>query len=476
METIVVNVVGNDFSLPSLLAVVPNSRKQDGLNSVNLVDQVDQVESVDQVDPVNCDESCSHQFRVRIKTTSFTGGHILMARLPLTSSENVPHGHIGTAPKLINDFCHVHRAKTASSTRTLQFHDALHSHSTMPRSRNERRRKRRRTLRKEKKLQSIIAHDASPFPAISESFFSKSKSTFRNVVFDGQNRLGRRPIGSHWWNTCLPSSILHTVDCTEGYTLGSINRFVFSLLPRNVSLGNVPVTHTVQDESNSRKSKAAFAASTNAVVDALRFCCEHGGNVPRGGGKDVCCASPEAKVVRLGQYPFRGGPGIRCEDIPRGNAHVSKAISKFVRNLEHKMKEYLPTSLISNMNVARNVAGVQQTEIANHRWGDMYNSVYFGRDIYLSCHQDEDSFYGLISVQREVAEDSPYCSGDEPLYYFCFPTHGVKVALRAGDILLINPREWHCLSSPLRPGMEVYSLSLYLKTSIVGGNDNSSRT
>jgi hypothetical protein len=61
--------------------------------------------------------------------------------------------------------------------------------------------------------------------------------------------------------------------------------------------------------------------------------------------------------------------------------------------------------------------------------------------------------------------------------YFAFPEQGLAVTLKPGDMHIFNPRYHHCLSS--RTGAYQYKyvlcLSLYLKTAIVGGNDNSSR-
>ena len=58
--------------------------------------------------------------------------------------------------------------------------------------------------------------------------------------------------------------------------------------------------------------------------------------------------------------------------------------------------------------------------------------------------------------------------------YFTFAEQGVAVALQPGDILLFNPVYEHCLSSRTSAyeTKDVFSLSMYLKTAIVGMNDN----
>ncbi len=63
------------------------------------------------------------------------------------------------------------------------------------------------------------------------------------------------------------------------------------------------------------------------------------------------------------------------------------------------------------------------------------------------------------SIQRAVAREQP----------------GVieHVALRPGDFLLFNPQEPHSISSRCCAGDEVFCISSYLKTGVVGDNDNS---
>ena len=49
----------------------------------------------------------------------------------------------------------------------------------------------------------------------------------------------------------------------------------------------------------------------------------------------------------------------------------------------------------------------------------------------------------------------------------------VALQLRPGDYLMFNAKEHHCLSSRCREDDQLYSISCYLKTSVVGLNDNS---
>ncbi len=56
--------------------------------------------------------------------------------------------------------------------------------------------------------------------------------------------------------------------------------------------------------------------------------------------------------------------------------------------------------------------------------------------------------------------------------YFCFPTIGVAVPLRPRDYLLFNAKLPHCISSRCKFEDEILCTSTYLKTAIVGMNNN----
>ena len=58
--------------------------------------------------------------------------------------------------------------------------------------------------------------------------------------------------------------------------------------------------------------------------------------------------------------------------------------------------------------------------------------------------------------------------------YFTFPTLGYAVALRPGDVLAFNARIHHSVSTKSTAGeaQDVFCSSVYLKSKLVGGNDN----
>jgi hypothetical protein len=72
-------------------------------------------------------------------------------------------------------------------------------------------------------------------------------------------------------------------------------------------------------------------------------------------------------------------------------------------------------------------------------------------------HTDMDYFLSDITVHAKEK------TGSIILQYFCFPTIGVSVGLRNGDVLLFNPTVPHCISSPTSDKHDCFSMSAYLK-------------
>ncbi len=56
--------------------------------------------------------------------------------------------------------------------------------------------------------------------------------------------------------------------------------------------------------------------------------------------------------------------------------------------------------------------------------------------------------------------------------YSCFPTLGITVPLRPGDFLIFNTLIPHCVSSRCKQVDEVMVILMYLKSTVIGLNDN----
>jgi hypothetical protein len=104
----------------------------------------------------------------------------------------------------------------------------------------------------------------------------------------------------------------------------------------------------------------------------------------------------------------------------------------------------------------------------------IWNSVAFGKNVFLNSHTDEDSFLSITTGITNPMNGSHYEKDDPVVQYFVFPEVGFAVALRPGDVLVFNPLHFHSVLSQTEKGekQDVYCLSFYLKTAVVVGNDN----
>ena len=100
-----------------------------------------------------------------------------------------------------------------------------------------------------------------------------------------------------------------------------------------------------------------------------------------------------------------------------------------------------------------------------------FGGIAFGTNVFLRCHTDED--FTMSITQVFLKDTSHYLLDDDVITYFYFPTLGVSVPLCPGDYLLFNPLIPHCVSSCCKHEDEIMCVSMYLKTAIVGMNDNS---
>jgi hypothetical protein len=75
-------------------------------------------------------------------------------------------------------------------------------------------------------------------------------------------------------------------------------------------------------------------------------------------------------------------------------------------------------------------------------------------------------------VQAFLPGVNKYDVDDAIVVYFCFPTLGVSIPLRPGDYLFFNPRIPHCVSSRCKHTQDVLLVTMYLKTAVVGLNNN----
>jgi hypothetical protein len=108
----------------------------------------------------------------------------------------------------------------------------------------------------------------------------------------------------------------------------------------------------------------------------------------------------------------------------------------------------------------------------------IWSSLACGKNYCLNSHTDDDFFYSLTTIVLQHGLQPgrfvKYRLDAEVRNYFAFAEQGIAVALRTGEMLLFNALIRHCLTSCTMHCQEkdVFCVSLYLKTAVVGGNNN----
>ena len=176
-----------------------------------------------------------------------------------------------------------------------------------------------------------------------------------------------------------------------------------------------------------------------------------------------CCVGSKprrsARGVEPGQYRVEdGGSGNDWDVLMRG-----------IRRGEHAFDAFVGADVIRQIKAASSVVPWETPESTSGKRCRIFNGIAFGVNVHLGAHQDQDFTYSVIQVHVEGEE---YGHEDRVVCYFCFPQLGCAVPMRPGDILLMNPMEYHCVSSLCQNDVDVYCVSCYLKTAVVGGNDN----
>jgi len=78
-----------------------------------------------------------------------------------------------------------------------------------------------------------------------------------------------------------------------------------------------------------------------------------------------------------------------------------------------------------------------------------------------------------MSIVQAHLDNHDYANDDKIICYFAFPRIGVAVALRPVDFLLFKPHEPHSISSRCNREDDIFIISSYHKTAVVGLHDNS---
>jgi len=195
-------------------------------------------------------------------------------------------------------------------------------------------------------------------------------------------------------------------------------------------------------------------------------------------GRQVFCDESSCKPVSV---PYTVA-GVQAPQGAKGGKNHSRqapelaktnnkwawdALLDLIKRLEFIYKQSVPKEVIAHLEAAKKV--VDFPTYSSHdgsNKSEYFGAVAYAKNVYLSMHDDDDFSYSIMSPQMKHLSE-------EVVMYFAFPSLGIAVPLRPGDVLIFNPRTFHGASSRCRNADEIYCTSVYQKAKVVGGNDNS---
>ena len=359
-------------------------------------------------------------------------------------------------------FCHTFASKSGvASMRSRAASVAwLHNSSSQLLSRSAIKRRKRLNKRKQEKQTEVLqiigpnekrtAH-AKNFPT---EYLQKNV-----VVFDGGVDVPTAPPSnpdvSGWSCHRIVDGVLDVCSppsCNQGLMYqdkGMDPSFI--LLPRNEAL------KLNSDARDLCTAMANVARKKNKLV--------RGASKTVFGNSKYCCVGSRAR---------RNAPGVEPGEFNLVGASTEDwdTIVSAVKRSEHAFFSYSGTDVIRHIKAARELSpweSIRPSKATDGTATQIFNGIAFGVNVYLRVHVDLDFTYSVIQVHTDNCD---YGLMDDVVCYFSFPRLGVAVPLKPGDFLLINALEYHCLSSRCKANVDIFCVSSYLKTAIVGGNDN----
>jgi hypothetical protein len=328
-----------------------------------------------------------------------------------------------------------------------------------------RHRRNRRSLKKSRKQQQLLTEVIVP-PSIYQNLLSASAIQKDIVVVDGGD-FGNPPIlppdGINWRSvSVLDGYHLYVPDDSNplrGLTFPRVDGVLpFIKMPRDCALA---ITEKV---------------TINDIVATLEVC-ERLNKTPliRGERKRIFgdYRQPVMYTSVGVQVSRNTSEVLTCnsflQNLPKKQWSI---LMKLMRKAEDCFERLADSEVLSHIDHARVLVPFKTmtSPFDSAHSLNYYGGLAFGSNVFLRCHTDEDFTMSMVNVHLKGVRQ--YSTSNPIVVYFCFPTLGVAVPLRPGDFLLFNPRIPHCVSSRCRQADEVISLSMYLKTAVVGMNNN----
>ncbi len=370
-----------------------------------------------------------------------------------------------------NGATHIFAADSSSSNRVKA---AAVAHLEKPMSRTAKYRVKSRSTHKLKRHKDVLLHVEAPGDSVTKYTSEQLKSGFYFVDGGSEHNEHIDPQipppedGSEInpihiikiSNGDMDTPTGHLEDTSKGLTmiLDGDDDPIFVVPPRD------KIFEHTGHEGNSRPTALCNAideVEANTVKSA-----------ERGRGKIVMKEDDHPKYLSAGAAARRGGKGVEgvhysLRDISDSN---SKLLMAMFKQAEHLFEMFISTNQVRLMHEAMKLINPKTfTTLPAKTCSRIYSAFASGINIYLNCHKDHDFTYGCSFIHMKEV----YTLEQLVVAYFCFPRLGIAVPLRPGDMIFFNPSEEHCISSRVDNKDTIYCVSLYIKSNVVGLNDNS---
>jgi len=406
-----------------------------------------------------------HSRRLRRRATSKLHYY---AWILLKMSDQPSSKHWGMTTRRIHgsrrnskDYCHVYKSSKPSSKRT-RAACAASDEKYREGSRQAKIDRKKKMNKKLKRMNEQFVNIRCPSDPrkIEDKYYSKNI-----VYFDGGSNSARQdclPKGPKpSWALPVLDSSMTVVDCRPHQGIVSwIKRGcpAFIRIPRVEALRIAEM----DDMTNSNRMCTALQGAIDATAASNM----------RGQGKRNLS---KYKTACLGVQLNRASPGLRQYTYHKDkmNPQDWDYIVSYIVKCEKAYERYVPTDIVSHTQEARRVVEynlILPTSGEKGKGTRIFPGINISLDACLPCHTDNDFTLSVVSIHSKGV---CYKSDDTVRAYFCFPTLKMAVPLRLGDLLVFNALVPHCISSKCNAGDNLYSISLYLKTGVVGLNDNS---
>ena len=416
------------------------------------------------------------QFKPSMSVAMASGGGCLTSR---SHSVNAKERARSAAQTLRNKdlkkthYCHVYKS-TAKKSRCSHRSQAASIYSTVvdevPLSKDRWRRKQKRRNKKQmKQKESLIPVFIPGKLATHIHMWSDMELKGITLVFDGGvdgNSPISAPADMTWTSLRINDGELYVVD-----TMDDSKGLIY------------PVSHGVSPFMRLPRKAALSITKMDDIKENKRFCTAlhsgaqaQRGPLKRGKSKLVFTDGKFAdKYGCIGVQVNRGSKGVRGESYHADKMPVKdwNVIVEMIRRVEKAFRSFANTEDIQHIERVSELLQFQtmgaKTSTKEPIFADIYQGVAFGENVFLECHVDEDFARSIVMVQMDDHQCGPK---DRVVAYFCFPRLGIAVALRPGDLLIFNALEPHAISSRCHKSDKLLCVSMYLKTAVVGLNNN----